>query len=193
MPGVPFLPVSMNWTILSTVHLAPSGFAAVLNAQFLTGVLVLAGSAVATAFYIRRNRTLHERERILSVVFLAATNVMAVWLLSAEVVRYTGAREAVLHQPFDSARHLALTVLWAVYAVGVIAAGGVARNVRMRQAGMLFLGLPVLKLFAFDVFQLESAYRVAAFVTLGALLLGTGFAYQRYSREIKGFIFARAS
>jgi hypothetical protein len=33
---------------------------------------------------------------------------------------------------------------------------------------------------------------VAALVTLGALLLATGLAYQRYSPAIRGFLFGRA-
>ena len=60
-------------------------------------------------------------------------------------------------------------------------------------AGLVLLGLPVLKLFLFDVFLLEQAYRVAAFVTLGALLLATGLAYQRYGTTIKEFFVGEPS
>ncbi|MFH1141902.1 MAG: DUF2339 domain-containing protein, partial [Chloroflexota bacterium] len=72
-------------------------------------------------------------------------------------------------------------------AIGVIGAGIVRRSSRVRLAGLALLGIPVLKLFVFDVFLLEQVYRVAAFVTLGVLLLATGLAYQRYSKAFKGF------
>ena len=56
------------------------------------------------------------------------------------------------------------------------------RSAKVRQIGMALLTIPVAKLFVFDVFLLERGYRVAAFVTLGVLLLGAGLVYQRYSQ-----------
>jgi uncharacterized membrane protein len=44
------------------------------------------------------------------------------------------------------------------------------------------------KLFVVDTFTLESGYRVAAYLTLGVLLLAGGFVYHRYAEVIKGFI-----
>ena len=82
-------------------------------------------------------------------------------------------------------------MLWAVYAIGVIGAGIILRSAKVRQIGMALLAIPVAKLFVFDVFLLERGYRVAAFVTLGVLLLGTGLVYQRYSQAIRGFLFDR--
>ena len=84
-------------------------------------------------------------------------------------------------------------MLWAVYAIGGIAAGIALRSSKVRLAGMMLLGIPVIKLFVFDVFLLEQGYRVAAFVTLGALLLGTGLVYQRYSIAIRGFFFGEGT
>ena len=82
-------------------------------------------------------------------------------------------------------------MLWAVYAIGVIGTGIALRSAKVRQIGMALLTIPVAKLFVFDVFLLEQGYRVAAFVTLGVLLLGTGLVYQRYSQAIRGFLFDR--
>ena len=50
------------------------------------------------------------------------------------------------------------------------------------------LALPVLKLFLYDAFQMEQGYRVAAFIGLGVLLLAGGLLYQRFSRQIRGFL-----
>lgn len=66
---------------------------------------------------------------------------------------------------------------------------GIARQSTMlRLAGMAILAAPLGKLFVYDVFVLDRIYRVAAFVTLGVLLLGTGLAYQRYSHAVRGFL-----
>ena len=56
--------------------------------------------------------------------------------------------------------------------------------------GLIAVSLAILYgLFVFDVFLLEMAYRVVAFITLGCLLLGMGLVYQRYSRVVRGFLF----
>ena len=85
--------------------------------------------------------------------------------------------------------HLTLTVLWALYAMAVIGAGIASGHSRVRLAGIALLAVPVAKLFVFDVFLLEMAYRVVAFITLGCLLLGMGLVYQRYSLVVRGFLF----
>ena len=86
-----------------------------------------------------------------------------------------------------------MTLLWAVYAIGVIGVGIVRRSSTVRLAGLALLGIPVLKLFVFDIFLLERGYRVAAFISLGALLMATGLVYQRYSQAIRGFLFGKSS
>jgi uncharacterized membrane protein len=48
-----------------------------------------------------------------------------------------------------------------------------------RMAGLSLLGLAVVKVFLFDLAQLESIYRVLSFLALGLLLLAGAFAYQR--------------
>jgi uncharacterized membrane protein len=40
--------------------------------------------------------------------------------------------------------------------------------------------------FVYDVFKLEMAYRIGAFVGLGVLLLVSAYLYQRYSKIIRG-------
>ena len=94
--------------------------------------------------------------------------------MSQESLRYFGSLEVRTGTDYFSAKHLSLTVLWAVYAIGVIGSGITLRSAKVRQIGMALLTIPVAKLFVFDVFLLERGYRVAAFVTLGVLLLGNG-------------------
>ena len=59
-----------------------------------------------------------------------------------------------------------------------------------RTTGTL-MAAPVLKLFVHDTFLLERGYRVAAFISLGGLLLAVGMMYQRYSQAVRGFLFGR--
>ena len=175
------------------VKLDPRTFVVFLNYHFLAVVVVVA-ALLALAYWFRRERSrLPEWENYVFTGLVVALNVVVVWALSQEIVHYFDSREVALGGDYLSAKHLSLTVLWAVYAIGVIAAGIALRSSKVRLAGMMLLGIPVIKLFVFDVFLLEQGYRVAAFVTLGALLLGTGLVYQRYSIAIRGFFFGEGT
>ena len=110
-------------------------------------------------------------------------------MLSQEVAYYFDSLSVRNGGSYVDAMHLTLTVLWAVYAMGVIASGIASANSSIRLAGMGLLAVPVAKLFVFDVFLLGMAYRVIAFITLGCLLLGMGLVYQRYSLVVRGFLF----
>ena len=181
------------WKLLTydtfNVQLDPLEFTPVLNIRFLSFVLVLA-LVSSLAFWYRRNKfDLEENERLLFPGLLIVANAVALWMLSQEVVYYFDSLGARNGGDYVDAMHLTLTVLWAVYAMGIIASGIPSANSRVRLAGMGLLAVPVAKLFVFDVFLLEMAYRVVAFITLGCLLLSMGLVYQRYSLVVRGFLF----
>ena len=173
------------------VRLDPWTFTAFLNYHFLAVAVVIAVLLGLSYWFRRQQSGLDEWETYAYPALVVAVNVVGVWALSQEIVHYFDSREVVQGQDYRSALHLSLTVLWAVYSIGVIAAGVALRSSKIRLAGMLLLAVPVIKLFVFDVFLLERGYRVAAFVTLGVLLLGTGLAYQRYNLVIRDFFFGR--
>ena len=173
------------------VQLDPLTFTTFLNARFLTFFIVLAALAGAAYWFRRESPRLTETEAYIWQILVVAANLVGVWALSQEIIYYFGSLEARLGGRYSSATHLSLTVFWAVYAIGVIGAGIGLRSARVRQAGIGLLALPVAKLFVYDIFLLERGYRVAAFVTLGVLLLGMGLVYQRYSRAVRGFLFGR--
>ncbi|MBV9265724.1 MAG: DUF2339 domain-containing protein, partial [Acidobacteriaceae bacterium] len=52
-------------------------------------------------------------------------------------------------------------------------------------AGLVLIGLVIIKLYLFDVWLLNRVYRISAFVALGALLLITSFLYSRYRHTVE--------
>lgn len=174
------------------VKLNPETFRLILNFHFLIFLLVLGVVLFAAYLYWRHREELLEEERDVFTALVVVANIVAVWVLSAEAIRFFDSREVRLGNDFTSAKHLSLTILWTVYAIGVIVAGIIRKSSRVRLVGLALLGIPVLKLFVFDVFLLEQGYRVGAFVGLGALLLATGLVYQRYSKAIRGFMFGKS-
>ena len=161
----------------------------VLNPHFLTFVLVIALVIVVAYLFRNQRADLPDSETDAFRALLASLNIVALWALTQETITYFDNLEITSGVAQESAKHLTLTVLWAVYGIAAIAAGIIRQSSTIRLAGIALLAIPVIKLFGFDVFLLERGYRVAAFVTLGVLLLGTGLAYQRYSQALRGFLF----
>ena len=63
---------------------------------------------------------------------------------------------------------------------------GLVRDMRpLRLGGLALLGVAAVKVFLYDLKELESIYRALSFIALGLLLLGGAFAYQRVRRETK--------
>jgi uncharacterized membrane protein len=72
-----------------------------------------------------------------------------------------------------------LSAYWTLLGVGSLVAGLFRDDKRLRIGGLLLLGLAVLKVFLYDLANLEQIYRVLSFIGLGLLLLASAFAYQR--------------
>ncbi|MYC06687.1 MAG: DUF2339 domain-containing protein [Chloroflexi bacterium] len=194
--GVALLALAV-WKLITydsvNVYIDPQDFTPVLNIRFLCFALVL-GLLSALAVRFGRSRSdLGENENILFLGVLIAANAVALWMLSQEVYYYFDSLGIRNGADYEDAMHLTLTVLWALYAMAVIGAGIASGHSRVRLAGIALLAVPVAKLFVFDVFLLEMAFRVVAFITLGCLLLGMGLVYQRYSLVVRGFLFGSRS
>jgi uncharacterized membrane protein len=128
--------------------------------------------------------------RFLFPALLVGANFLTLWVLSAEVIATVDSGVVDVSRRAEYfVKSLSLSLLWAVYASLMLAAGIARRWQRVRLAGMILLTIPVLKLFLVDTFDLEQGYRVAAYLSLGFILLIAGFLYQRYGAAIKEFLF----
>jgi uncharacterized membrane protein len=153
-------------------------FQPVLNERFLA-FLVSIAALYLTGYLLRQKReSLRDWEAhawSLYPIFFVAANFFTLWVLSAEVINY-----------FDTP--LALTALWAIYAVILLVVGMIKQWRSVRLYALVLLAIPIIKVFVYDVFALKELYRIIAFIGLGVLLLVSAYLYQRYSKSIKGFI-----
>lgn len=153
-------------------------FTPILNERFLA-FLVSIAALYLTGYLLRQKRgTLRDwEEHAWSIypIFFVAANFFTLWLLSAEAVNY-----------FDTP--LALTAVWAIYAVILLVVGMIKQWRPVRLAALALLAIPIIKVFVYDVFALKELYRIIAFAGLGVLLLASAYLYQRYSKSIRGFI-----
>jgi uncharacterized membrane protein len=76
------------------------------------------------------------------------------------------------------------SVMLAVYALVMIAAGVMRRRYIDRMIGLAQIALVVIKLYIYDVWLLTRFYRISAFVALGILLLTASYVYSRLKDKL---------
>lgn len=83
---------------------------------------------------------------------------------------------------------LFLPVIWAILA-SVFIYTGIRKNIpELNKTGFTLVGITVLKLYAYDVWQMDNISRIIAFTVLGIILLLSSFLFQRLKRIIKTLV-----
>ena len=81
---------------------------------------------------------------------------------------------------------IVVTLLWLVVAVALFLWGVGGRAVWLRLAGMVLMGVTLLKLVVFDSLRFTPVQKIVAYLTLGVLLLLVGFFYQKFREKLFG-------
>lgn len=71
------------------------------------------------------------------------------------------------------------SALWLVMGVALLVGGVWLRSQVLRIASAALIAIAVLKVFLFDMSELEGVLRALSFIGLGAVLIGIGLFYQR--------------
>ena len=159
-----------------------SDYYVLVNPSF-GGFLVCVIALYLTSYLMGKNSSkLLDAEKPVLTVLIVAANALSLFALSSEVLTYASA---------GYGQSMGLTMLWASYGLAVMVVGIVGKWPWVRLGGLALVSVAILKLFLWDTFHLQSGYRVAAYLTLGVLLLAGGFVYHRYADVIKGFIMDR--
>ncbi|MCX6605169.1 MAG: DUF2339 domain-containing protein [Acidobacteria bacterium] len=144
----------------------------VMNARFVPFVVVAWGLA-ANAYWTSKVGFL---PRAMAGAPLVAAHFVMLAGLHLEAFAWIGSG--------DSKMAFASSLLLALYGLALMAQG-MARNFRLhRVLGLGLFALVVLKLYLYDIWQLDRFYRILAFVVLGALLLSGSFLYSRYRHRL---------
>ncbi len=78
-----------------------------------------------------------------------------------------------------------LAVSWTGLGFGLVVAGLGCKRAVLRQAGFVFFGMALLKLFCVDVWDFAAFGRIAAFLALGVAMVVLGFLYNRFAEVLK--------
>jgi uncharacterized membrane protein len=148
-----------------------------LNERFLTFAVALALLA-AIAWGGRRSGQMTAQELAVTTVVL---NTLALVALSREVDAYFRPAGGSYPPPAAAAaaRDFTYSAIWMGYGALVMVAGFLLRWTLLRWQALILVGLTVIKVFVYDLANLDQAYRILSFIALGLLLMAISFAYQR--------------
>lgn len=79
-----------------------------------------------------------------------------------------------------------LSAFWTATGLGAVVWGMVRRSPKARLGGLALLAVAIVKVWTYDLSELEQTARALSFVALGLLLLAGAFAYQRFMPEEEG-------
>jgi uncharacterized membrane protein len=150
----------------------------ILNARFATFIIAVACFLAACYFASESEEEIGAEEAFMHLASAIAANVLLIAALSLEIWDVFG-RMPSLGIDRGHAQELALSSLWLVYALVLLAAGTWKKSAIIRWQALTLLGVVIVKVFVFDLSFLEKFYRIVSFSLLGLALLLISFYYQR--------------
>jgi len=79
---------------------------------------------------------------------------------------------------------LALSILWGLFAVGLIVVGILKNKIHLRISAIVLFTGTLIKLFSYDIRHLDTISKTVVFIILGILLLITSFLYIKYKNRL---------
>ena len=155
--------------VLSIFILLVNGFALLNSMDYpllrysliaATAVLLILGNREANAF------------KLVYAVFIQITIVA---ILSFEYLNWS---------TNNNEYKLGLSILWSVYALGLVILGINKKKKHWRLTGICFFIITVIKLFMYDLNQTSTISKTLSFISLGVILLLVSYLYNRYKHVI---------
>jgi uncharacterized membrane protein len=148
----------------------------------------------AVAWYASRRKD--EAGRSVAAITVVALNVLALIALSHEIADYY-ARQMTAVRPLGAVRNqwipanvadwrriqierdFTYSALWMAYGAMLMVVGFLRRSAFVRWQALLLIAATIVKVFIYDLSQLDRGYRIVSFIVLGMMLLAISFVYQR--------------
>lgn len=160
---------ALSVTGLASLWLLPGRETIVYLPNFLVVLALLAQQQIA-----RRKVERYELPDSIHATMIIAGCGTLWWLIS--------------HWVLLSASGFYLTASWSALAFACIGGGVLLREKIYRWAGLGILGTALGRIVLFDVWKLETFYRVLSFMALGVVLVVLGFIYNKYQEKIREWL-----
>lgn len=132
--------------------------------------LLYAGSLAVRGALTHATKAVAELEDSVRMALSIAASLALTALISAEM------------------RPNVITVTWGVQGAALLAAGFPSGERLLRLSGLAVLLACIVRLFTFDLPQLEALARIISFVVLGVVLLAVSWVYTRYRTRIQKYL-----
>ncbi len=113
-------------------------------------------------------------------IFEIVLSVTIIWICSSELIHWlslSGSTEVYKHS---------LSILWGILSFILIGYGIWKKKKHLRITSILLFGGTIIKLFVYDLTNLETVPKTIVFISIGALLLVVSFMYNKYKDLIFG-------
>lgn len=101
-------------------------------------------------------------------------HLLILWIASSELINW------LRIGGYDEAYKLGLSIFFGLYSVMLISVGIWKKKKHLRIGAIVLFGATLVKLFIYDISQLETIPKTIVFVSLGVLLLIISFLYNKY-------------
>lgn len=139
----------------------------------------VAGLMLASYNYIKQNFSKTAAPNLSFIVFsdfvLYAT---VLWIVSSELLTWIDIFQ------YPDAYKLGLSILWGIYALLLIVLGIYKKKKHLRIGAIVLFAGTLIKMFFYDVANLDTISKTIVFVTLGILLLIISFLYNKFKDAI---------
>lgn len=159
------------------------------NARMATYLVAIVVLAILAWYASQRD---DDTAEVIGAMAIIALNALALVALSREVNDYYRQRLSNLNDfyvrtsTFDGgfraiqiARDFTYSALWMAYGAMLMIIGFWRRSAFVRWQALVLIAITTVKVFVYDVSQLDHIYRVVSFIALGVMLLAVSFVYQR--------------
>ena len=132
----------------------------------------------AILYVLNENRKLFSDYANASKFFDLVFHATLLWIISSEMVHWLELYE------FHNTYKIALSILFGVYALILVVIGINKKKKHLRLAAIGLFGFTLLKLFLYDLANLETIAKTIVMVSLGVLLLVISFLYNKYKQAL---------
>ncbi len=165
--------VFFDWNSLSTT--------VIFNERLIPYGAALGSVIVSIVLLDRYKSKALEADAAIPVLAIVG-NLIALLYLSLEVSDYWN-RQVNTHS--WSPKGLSLSILWLIYATAMMVYGFWKNFRGLRLLAIMAFCITILKVFLFDLSELQGGYRVISLLVLGLILLAVSFGYQNRGKKPK--------
>jgi len=112
-----------------------------------------------------------------SLLFLALFAILLFAATNIEVAAY-------FHDAVPRARFASISMLWALFATGLMILGFVKNKAFLRRCSIVLFAATIVKVFLRDMANVDTPYRILSFLVLGLMLVGASYLYHRFKSRI---------